>query len=151
MNKEEAIKRHQKGKLIPHTTSLSLMIWTDGPLYRESQEGGAAAIIIDPVLQGENRERYVVAALEKVSTSYETEGTAMMIGTTESEAEYELKHRDIHILSDSLTCLTMLHDLRTKPRAVPELIDTIATNIAHLNKNNTVHCHYVPPATKASK
>ena len=38
----------------------------------------------------------------------------------------------------------MLQDPPTKPRAVPELIDTIATNIAHLNKNNEVHCHYVP-------
>ena len=68
----------------------------------------------------------------------------MLIGTANDAFDYPLKHRDIHIMSDSDTCLRELQSLPTKPKAVPQMTADLARQIAALNEHNTVHMHFVP-------
>ncbi len=56
-----------------------------------------------------------------------------------------LKRKTIRIFTDSLSCLSQLQSLPTKPKLVHKIIDNTTKNIRKLTKQrNELHLHFIP-------
>src|SRR5690242_16740456 len=82
-NREKAIKKHKKGKLLP--TNSDIELWTDGS-FNKDNGGGAAALLIDYRNRDENdKPSEVVTGVKfgtEVTSSYGCEIIALNSGLT---------------------------------------------------------------------
>ena len=141
--KEEAIAKHKKAQLIPDDHPDRVMIYTDGSLYRTKRKGGAAAIITGP-----SKSVISKVSIRNCTTSFETEAIAMTIGLEGTQDKVEPKDKEIHILSDSFSCITTLESTATRPQRILAVLADVAKQTRRLSdEGNQVHMHYIPGHT----
>src|SRR5690349_14279866 len=143
-NRQQAIKKNRKGKLLPVKPDVE--IWTDGS-YNLNNGGGAAALLIDHKRNAEDKTPDEVEIGSKlgqsVTSSYECEIIALNIGL-EVAIEKAFQDRDIHIMTDSLSWMSQLQSIPTKPRRVNAIVAECTSKLAQLTQDNRVDIHFIP-------
>ena len=76
--------------------------------------------------------------IKNCTTSYETEAIAIATGLQGAEESFEPRHQDIHILTDTLSCLTKLESIATKPQPIPAFLAHVAKQIHRTTVAKTI-------------
>ena len=153
--RDSAIRLHEEGRLIPENPDIA--IWTDGSLTRHKNNNetvlitGAAVIVHISNYEGYEQinEHPVKIALqiENAVSSYETEIIAIQAGL-ESVLKLEPNGREIHLFTDSLSCIQQLASLPYKYKYSNTVVKNVAEQLAKLTEGNHVEIHFVPSQTE---
>ena len=116
----------------------------------EEPNAGAAAIlqISDTDIHSTifELEIHTTVQIEHATSSYETEIVALHAGLT-SLKEMTPEGRQIHICTDSLSCLQQLQSMPYKYKYTNAVVNEVAENLTNLTDNNEIKLHFIPSHT----
>ena len=145
---ESAISIHYhyfSGYILPGKAN-TITAWCDGS-FAPHARGAGAYIIAGSNQELEDVELQTQSTLtfDNPTSSYETELVTLKATTSYYLDRQHLNRRNIHIFTDSLSCLAQLNSLATKPKLVHVIIDELSDHLANLRANsNNIDFHFIP-------
>jgi hypothetical protein len=150
-NRETALALHKQGLLIPNSPDIA--IWTDGSLQRDCEiiDCGAAATVHITNRDDPDSSEPVSPIITKLKipnavSSYETEIIALQAGLEALISQRPID-RNVHLFTDSLSCLQQLACLPYKYKYNNAVVADVAEKLATITDNNTVDLHFIPSHT----